>query len=136
TTGEYLQTLSAVSNYFPNFDETATTTTDAATLQSQLAGKQVFLIVEQESASAPGILGPLGTAWATVLNNFVNNGGIVIACSWQTEEHLILANSGLMNLTRLGMPTSDTIALGTSHVLNQGVSGPFTGSFIGWFSSS
>ena len=134
-TGEYRQTLTAISNYFPAFVETSTSTTDAATLQAQLAGKQVFLIVEQESATT-GLLGALGTAWSTVLNNFVNNGGIVIACGWNTEEYLILSNSGLMNLTRFGAPSTDSISLGGAHFLNEGVSAPFLGSYVGWYSST
>ncbi|HSU53772.1 MAG TPA: immunoglobulin domain-containing protein, partial [Candidatus Dormibacteraeota bacterium] len=59
-----------------------------------------------------------------------------IACSWTTEEHLILSNSGLMNLARLGAPNTDTVALGASHFLNQGVSAPFTSSYIAWYSSA
>jgi uncharacterized repeat protein (TIGR01451 family) len=133
--GEYQHTLTAISNYFPNFVETSTTTTDPATLQALLADKQVFLIVEQENAGS-GVLGPLGTAWATVLQNFVNNGGIVIACSWVTEEHLILSNSGLLNLTMLSSQSSDSVSKTTDHILNQGVTAPFTGSYIGEYSAA
>jgi uncharacterized repeat protein (TIGR01451 family) len=133
--GEYQNTLTAISNYFPNFVETSTTTTDPATLQALLADKQVFLIVEQENAGS-GVLGPLGTAWATVLQNFVNNGGIVIACSWVTEEHLILSNSGLLNLTLLSSQSSDSVSKTTDHILNQGVTAPFLGSYIGEYSAA
>ena len=133
--GEYHQTLMAISNYFPNFIETSTSATDAATLQAQLADKNVFLIVEQETALA-GTLGPLGTAWTSVLNDFVNRGGVVIACSWTTEEHLILQNSGLLNLARISAPASDTVTKGADHFLNQGIVVPFGGSYIGEYSTA
>ncbi len=133
--GEYRNTLKAIGNYFPNFVESSTTTTDPTELQAQLADKNVFLIVEQENESS-GTLGPLGASWTTVLNNFVNNGGTVIGCSFQAEEHLILANSGLMNLTKLGSSSSDTITKGVDHFLNQDVSAPFSGSYIGWYAAN
>mgnify|MGYP000601078591 CR=1 FL=1 len=58
-------------------------TANLATIPA-LVGKDVFLIPEQESAGS-ATLGALGTSWATVLNNFVSAGGIVIAASYSTR---------------------------------------------------
>ncbi len=126
TGGEYAKTKQAISAGFSNYHESATTTTSAATLASQLAGKNVFLIVEQESGS-PTTLGALGTEWAAVLNSFVITGGTVIACSNTTSEHLILANSGLLAVTPVSSPSSSAITKVADTPINAGVAVPFTG---------
>jgi len=135
TTGEYHHTLTAISNYVSSITETSTITTDATTLRTQLADQNVFLIVEQENA-LPGALGALGTAWSSTLNDFVNRGGVVIVCSWMTEDHFILHNSGLLNLARIASATSETVTKGVDHLLNQGVATPFIGSYIGEYSTT
>jgi uncharacterized repeat protein (TIGR01451 family) len=132
TDGEYRHTLTAISTYFTNFQETATSATNAGVLQAQLAGKQVFLIPEQENG---GNMGALGTAWSAMLNNFVNGGGTVIVCSFAGSEHLILANSGLLSVSKVGSPSSSALSRGIDHPLNEGVAYPFTGSFLGTFTT-
>ncbi len=133
--GEYVHTKQAISTYFTNYAETATTTTDPTTLAAELSGKHVFLIVEQESSSTSQ-MSALGTSWASTLTNFVNNGGIVIVCSWGLSEHLILSNSGLMDATKGSYPSSATLTKTTGTVLNNGVTTPFSGSYISYYTSS
>src|SRR6185436_2343439 len=125
--GEYANTKTAISRFFTNYAETSTTVTDPTALATALAGKHVFLIVEQETASSAQ-LGALGTSWSATLNNFVNNGGIVIVCSWQLQEHLILGNAGLLNVTKGTAPASASLTKVAATVLNTGVTTPFTGS--------
>ncbi|MEO7098199.1 MAG: M36 family metallopeptidase [Luteolibacter sp.] len=127
--GEYVQTKQAISNHFTNFHETSTTTSDATTLAGLLVGKNVFLIVEQEDGSS-STLAALGTAWAAVLNNFVNSGGTVIACSNTNYEHLLLTNSGLLDVTPVGSPTSITVIKSLQTPVNANVPVPFTGSYL------
>ena len=127
--GEYANAKQAVSAHFTNFEETATTVTNPAELADALVGKNVFLIVEQESSSEPE-LASIGTSWAGVLGNFVNGGGVVIACSNTTAEHLLLANSGLLDTTVNSSPTSATITKPADTPLNAGVAVPFTGSYL------
>jgi hypothetical protein len=133
--GEYQHTLTAISSYFTSFTQTSTTTTNPAALQAELTGKQVFLIVEQES-TPNGAMGALGTTWAPVLSDFVNAGGIVIVCSDYADEHLILANSGLMHLTWAANSSSVSLTKTNNTVLNEGVSVPFTSPWITQYSSS
>lgn len=135
TTGEYRNTLNAISNYFPSFVETAITATNAAALQTALAGKHVFLIPEQESGSS-STLASLGTAWTAVLSNFVKQGGIVIACSWSTDEHMILSNSGLMSMARVGTTSSETVFKAAEHVVTENVASSFSGSYISWYTGN
>jgi hypothetical protein len=52
-TGEYVQTKQAISTFFTQFTETTTTATDAATLASQLAGKNVFSFPNRKTAFRP-----------------------------------------------------------------------------------
>ncbi|EDY18001.1 peptidase M36 fungalysin [Chthoniobacter flavus Ellin428] len=134
-TGEYNHTKQAISTYFQNYVETATTTTDPATLATQLAGKQVFLVVEQENATTTQ-LSNLATSWASTISNFVNQGGIVIVCSWQLNEHEILTSAGLLNATKGTMLSSASLTKASSTVLNAGVSTPFTGSYISYYTST
>ena len=128
-TGEYVHTKQAIASQFTNFNETSTNVTDPAALAAALVGKHVFLIVEQESSNST-TLGPYATAWATVLNNFVNAGGTVIACSNTTNEHLFLTNSGLLALTPVTSQTSATVTKPAETPLNAGVAAPFSGSYL------
>ncbi len=132
---EYAQTKQAISSYFSNYHETSTTATSAATLATQLVGKNVFLIVEQAGASA-ATLGALGTSWTAVLNNFVNGGGTVIACSNTTSEHLILANSGLLNAVSVSSPSSASVTKTADTPVNTGVSTPFNGTNLHTFTTA
>lgn len=129
TSGEYQQTKRAISTYFPNYTETATTTTDATTLATALAGKQVFLVVEQENSST-SVLDVLGTTLGPVLSAFVNSGGTIIVCSYATSEHLLLTKSGLLDVTPVSTPASATIAKVGDDRLNAGITAPFIGSSL------
>ncbi|MCX6950590.1 MAG: hypothetical protein NTV51_00135, partial [Verrucomicrobia bacterium] len=129
SSGEYENAKRAITTYFPNYHETSTATTDAATLATLLAGKHVFLVPEQELVPS-GMMGSLGTTWAGVLANFVNGGGTVIVCSWTTDEHLLLVNSGLMTATKGSVPSSLSVTKSSDTPLNAGVTTPFDGSYI------
>lgn len=135
TYGSYAMTKQAISTYLGNYTETATSTTSAATLGAQLTGKHVLLIPAQE-LSTTGTLGPIGTAWTNVLTNFVTNGGTVIACSWNTEEHQLLVNAGLLSATRGTSSYTLSIAKAADTPLTTGVSAPFTGSYISTYSGT
>jgi hypothetical protein len=133
--GEYTNTKQAIAAHFPGYSETATTTTDPAVLSSQLAGKQVFLIVEQENANDTN-LGTIGSSWTSVLTNFVNGGGTVIVCSHLRAEHLLLTNSGLLNATPITSFDSTQVTKTADTPLNAGVVTPFTGAYIHSYSST
>jgi hypothetical protein len=133
--GEYANTKQAISNHFSSYSETTTAATDPAVLASQLAGKHVFLIVEQENAS-DATLGTIGSSWSGVLTNFVNSGGTVIVCSNYTAEHLLLTNSGLLAATSTSSPSSDVVTKTADTPLNAGVATPFTGSYLHTYSTT
>ncbi len=136
TSGEYPKMLTAISNHFTDYNEISTTTTDPSTLSVELAGKHVFLIPEQENYLAnESVLTNLGTSWSSVLNNFVNNGGIVIVCSYSKDEHRILTESGLMSLTKLTIG-SETVSKSLDHTLTEGISSSFYGYYMHKYSTT
>lgn len=135
SSGEYQHTLTAISTYFTDYNETSTTTENPATLASELVGKDVFLIVEQESASSSNMSG-LGTSWASVLTDFVNNGGIIILCSHARYEYYIYSYSGLMTYSSTSSSSSTTLTKALDHNLTEGVASSFTGSYICLLSGS
>ncbi|MFN7140026.1 MAG: hypothetical protein ACK4UN_11895, partial [Limisphaerales bacterium] len=87
---EYPRTIAAIRNHFTDFVEISTGVTNVAVLQNLLADKHLFLVVEQENATAV-TLSNLATNWSVLLSNFTFNGGSVIACSYQSTEHLLLS---------------------------------------------
>ncbi|MEJ2053870.1 MAG: hypothetical protein P8X42_08125, partial [Calditrichaceae bacterium] len=76
---EYTNTLNALSAYFSDYTLTETSETNPVYLDTLLSNTDVFLIPEQENGSS-SVFSSLGSAWSNVLQNFVNNGGIVILC--------------------------------------------------------
>ena len=73
---EYENTMTAINNtYGTNYQKT--NLTDYTTLDSQLTGKDILLIPEQELAT-PTTMKAVGATWASTLTTFVNDGGVVI----------------------------------------------------------
>ncbi len=85
---EYTNTINAINQYFTDYNLTEINTTVAATLETQLVGKDVLLIAEQENGN-PTVF----TGFATVIQDFVNNGGTVIFCG--TSNYSCITNTGL-----------------------------------------
>src|SRR5262249_22402570 len=128
-TQEYRHTLAAIASYFTNFNESSTVATNPATLEAQLVSKDLFLIPEQEAATAAQ-LAALGTAWAPVLSNFVQRGGVLIVCSYNKDEHRILLNSGLLGLNKVMFFESTSLVPARDQPLTEGIIEPFPGQFI------
>jgi hypothetical protein len=61
------------------------------------------LIVYDQEAAAPGVLGPLGTSWASTLATFTGEGGLVIsldgAAGTTQEMPLFNTNAGLLPIS-------------------------------------
>ena len=72
---EYENTMTAIDNtYGTNY--MATNLTDYTDLDTQLSGKDILLIPEQENANTT-IMKTVGATWASTLTTFVNSGGVV-----------------------------------------------------------
>jgi len=132
--GRYPQILTAISNAFTDFHEVSTTTLDPLVLEALLMNKDVFLVPPQGAPT--GYMGVLGSSWATVLHRFVERGGVVIVCSDNYDEHLLLANSGFLQLQRLGNDFSGNVILGSASRVTEGVSNSFTGSFVSTYAAT
>jgi subtilisin family serine protease len=99
TSGEYQNTLTAIRSVGTNF--TVTEMTNYTQLSTLLPGRNVLLIPEQENTSNSA-LQSIGTTWAATLQDFVNNGGVVIVCDY-SAGYGILNGAGLMNITSSSM---------------------------------
>ncbi|MFW9943891.1 MAG: hypothetical protein ACFFB7_02750, partial [Candidatus Sifarchaeia archaeon] len=73
---EYENTMTAINNTYGT-DYQYTNLTDYTNLDAQLPGKDILLIPEQENANTT-IMKTVGTAWASTLTTFVNDGGVVV----------------------------------------------------------
>ena len=121
--GEYTSTLNAINTYFNSYNLTEINTTNAATLQSALVGKNVFLMAEPESGT-PSVY----TGFSSVLQAFTNNGGIVIMCGAGGTQASCLFNTGLISGTYFGTGTGGTMTVvQASHPLADQVAATFMG---------
>src|SRR4030095_6429131 len=93
-------TLAALSNHVANYQVTSTAVFDPGTLAALLANNDVFLVPAQSNGN-PDYWNMLGPAWAAVLKEFVERGGVIVVCSDNYEEHLILDRSGLIDLIKI-----------------------------------
>jgi hypothetical protein len=126
-TGEYANTVSSIVARLPSATITPTTTTDPSTLSSLLQGANVFLIPESDvivpSAS-------IGTGFASVLDNYVSAGGIVIVLSPYADTSFLSAaglerisyrystSSGTVLVTNPSHRIFDSVSVGSLQMLN------------------
>lgn len=103
-------------------------------LASALAGKDVFLVVAQPRANSME-LADLGDAWSAELSAFVNDGGTLIVCSYEGDEHLIPVSAGLLSATKSGsLQASLPLLQAEAGPLTSGLPGTFPGARIApWF---
>ncbi|HUI93122.1 MAG TPA: lamin tail domain-containing protein [Chitinivibrionales bacterium] len=115
----YPYMVNAITSRLPNATVTATTTTDPATLAALLQNAQVFLIPCQ-FYSTPSYT--YGQAFAPVLNNFLNAGGVVIALAPSTMTSF-LSYAGLDTISAYSYATVGTdLATNPSHPVFDSVS--------------
>jgi hypothetical protein len=126
--GEYDNTLGAIADHFTDFNVTATSTEDPATLATELVGKHVLLMPEQENWNTAS-MSALGVSWSTVVTNFVNAGGTLIVCDFTFPCNQcgngFLNGTGLMAVgTAISADFSNAQVVG-AHPITAGVSSPF-----------
>ena len=126
--GEYANTISAINQYFQKYNLTESSTTSAATLATELAGKDVCLIPEREFATLS-----VFTGFATTLQNFVNSGGTVIFCGSGSTQSTTMFNTGLFTGTYGGFSTSTFTVDNTTHPITDSVSATFFGSSASFY---
>jgi subtilisin family serine protease len=123
TSREYPNTLAGIDSVSTNY--TVTGLSDYTQLDSMLPGHDVLLIPEQEKADS-SLLEVIGTNWATTVQNFVNNGGVVIQCI-HIGRYQILTGSGLMNISSSGTFEGSVTVGAPSDPVAAGVYNPYTG---------
>jgi len=119
---EYENTMLAINNtYGTNYQHT--NLTDYTNLGTQLPGKDILLIPEQENANTT-IMKTVGLAWAATLTDFVTDGGVVVLLDFGNVSapgmglHIYNA-SGLMQFG----PVLDKYPGGTITLLHRSVFG-------------
>lgn len=124
TAPEYTNVLAALDKYSDNC-YTLDMLTSYLNLDSMLPGHDVFLIPEPNSSVAPSTLEVIGAFWKNTLQNWVDNGGIVVHCDG-SDQYGILTGAELMNIS-LGDFCSynnvDVVAPNDS--IAEGVSSPY-----------
>jgi PKD repeat protein len=121
--GEYDNTLAALDTHYTWYNLTTSVTEDAGVLATELAGKDVFLAMEQELATSAQ-LATFGTEFSSVLTDFVEQGGTVVVlleCAFGEEG--FLDATGLMSASYLVRSSSivTLTSLDDSHPLMFGV---------------
>jgi len=116
---EYQNTLNAINQHFTDYNLSEINTTNPTVLANELDGKQVLLIADQENGSSSVWMG-----FSPVLQEFVNNGGVVIFCG--TENYPCITNSGLFNISTVTYPYYSTLTVvdGT-HPITEGLPSTF-----------
>ena len=124
--GEYENTLNAIAQHFTNFNVTPTTAEVPATLATQLVGKDVFLVPEQELWSGSA-MASFGTAIRTVLTDFVNAGGVVIVSDWFYADDFANATGLITVGANTGNPsaTQPCTVVAPGHPIMTGVTAAF-----------
>jgi hypothetical protein len=118
---EFVNTMQAIDNTYGT-DYYYENLTDYTELGTKLQGYDIFLIPEQELApNEPThmMMKTIGTAWASTLTNFVNDGGIVVLLDFATVNYYgpglhIYNESGLMKINGV----SDYYPIGSLATLN------------------
>ncbi len=125
---EYVNTLNAISQYFTDYNITTSTETDVAELAVELAGKDVFLIPEQEGGSTDYFV-TLGLNWSSFLDIFVQAGGKIIVCGSEPgyNAYEIINSAGLFDMSYYLFDEGQTMSvIEPSHFIMQGVPSTIT----------
>lgn len=115
---EYQNTLSAINQHFTDYNLTEINTTNPNELANELIEKQILLVADQEYGSS--------TVWQgfnPVLQEFVNNGGVVIFCG--TENYSCITYSGLFNISSVNYSSSALTVVDDTHPITEGLPSSF-----------
>jgi hypothetical protein len=132
--GEVQRTRDALTSTYGS-DFTWTNLSDWNDLEEALKSHDIFLVPEQEQATFSA-MNTIGTAWNTILHDYVDRGGIVISCDgWSSPDSAIGINGRLMMSAGFisfiaaynpGAPWVTVTKIHTSDALGQGTAASWT----------
>ncbi|MHA1484316.1 MAG: hypothetical protein ACTSPR_03240, partial [Candidatus Thorarchaeota archaeon] len=131
--GELKNTMESIDETF-GYKYTYGNMTDFTQLTAMLPGHDILLIPEQEKAH-PDNMTEVGIAWASTLNGFVNDGGIVILMDRWSATYLLPAPtihlynaSGLVQVGSVSLVTTGATVnlVNASDALARGVAGSWS----------
>jgi PKD repeat protein len=112
-TDEYPNTINAINTYFNAYHLTTTNSINSTSLANALIGKHVLLMPEPENSLASEY-----SAISTLLQNFVTNGGTIIACG-STKPYLV--NAGLFTGTYISYTDLTINNVNPTHPIMSGI---------------
>jgi PKD repeat protein len=114
--GNYNNTVTAITTYFSDYTLTTTTATTADALEQALVGKNIFLMAKPEGDPA------IYLNYAQPLQDFVNKGGTVIICGTTSGKANCIFNTGLLEGDYIDAVTNDPLdVVVTSHPITEGL---------------
>jgi hypothetical protein len=109
---EYYNTFEAIDSTFgSNYNLTGLW--NYTQLDSMLAEKDILLIPEQEHANV-STMETIVSAWSKTLLEFVENGGIIIACDHASQTYRVFAGTGLLSINGVTDQTGNVLYLNDS----------------------
>lgn len=121
---EYAHTLAAIDSLSTNY--MLTELSDYKNLDAVLPGHDVLLIPEQEGTNL-STLELIGFGWRTTLQNFVDNGGVIVQCDG-SGRYGILTGAGLMSIISSSSTSGVLVnVVAPSDPVAEGVSASYTG---------
>ncbi len=122
--GEYENTINAIMQFFTDFTLDTSMTTDPAAFASQLSGKDVLIIPEQEGIFD---LSAVGAAFSSTVSSFLGAGKTMVVMDFLTTGSTTFLNgTGLMDITSLSSFSNTTaIVFDTSSSIVNGVPSTF-----------
>ena len=124
--GEVENTLNAISQYYTDFSVTLTDQEDPIVLEQMLESHQVFLIPEQQSTIV-STAASLGDSWSEMLNDYVERGGIVIACDFIWGAYELMNSAGLMQVqsSEQSILLNEQLDLAVNDIITDGIEQAF-----------
>ena len=120
----FINTINAINQYVTTYTLTTSSASNASALQADLLGKTILLIPAKYASS-----GSLVTSCSTAMQNFVQNGGMVIICG----DEVTALNSGIFQGSYLGgSPMGNINTINTSTPISQNIPLNFSTTSFGY----
>ncbi|MCK4979563.1 MAG: choice-of-anchor D domain-containing protein, partial [Candidatus Delongbacteria bacterium] len=118
----YSNTINAISQYYTECTFDTTTTINQVKLGTLLNNADVFIIPPQFGGYST-FFNSLGSSWSSVLNEFVNYGGIIIQCGATADYYFgsdaLLNSAGLFSFQSIDYITSGTMNVDNTHFITE-----------------
>ena len=107
-------------------DVTIDRLSDSSLLEATIDDYDVLVIYEQERGS--GSMSGVGAEWAEILVDFLDGGGVVVACDFVSNVWQLLNSAGILTISTGGsISTGGAVTVSIpEHIVMEGVRNPYT----------